>query len=154
MSWFHKSIDVFAPISGNLKSIEQVDDEMFSSKAMGDGFAIEPKSNIIVSPIIGEVVSIFPTKHALSLKTKNNLEVLLHIGIDTVELNGKGFNIKVNPGDSINPDTIIADIDFEYIKSQEKLTDVIVVFTNLDKKNLELKNNDTVKQGQNLGMIS
>lgn len=152
MGLFKKETMVYSPVTGYVKSIEQVEDEMFASKALGDGFAVEPLEGAIASPIIGTVTGIFPTKHAISLEAKNGLEVLLHIGIDTVELNGSGFDIKVEEGESITPDKTIAVVDFTYLKAKGKQTDVLVIFTNLGKKTLEITNGKSVF-GQKTGSV-
>lgn len=125
---------------------------MFSTKALGDGFAVEPVDGTIVAPIDGTVMSIFPTKHAISLKTKQGLEVLVHIGIDTVELNGSGFTIKVEEGEKVTAETVLAEVDFNFLESKGKDTDVMVIFTNLDKKVLELEEGQS-SSGKEIGMI-
>ena len=91
--------EILSPAEGEIITLEQVQDPVFSSKLLGDGFAIKLKDGRIFSPINGKVVSIFPTKHALGLLDENGLEVLIHIGIDTVSLNGKGFAIFVTEGE-------------------------------------------------------
>lgn len=152
MGLFNKKVAIYSPACGLVKSIDQVNDQMFSAKALGDGFAVEPADNSIVSPIEGTVTSIFPTKHAISLKMKNSLEVLLHIGIDTVELNGAGFDIKVEEGDKVTVETTLAVVDFEQLKPAGKETDVMVIFTNLDKKTLEISEGQAAI-GQEIGII-
>ncbi|GMS53029.1 PTS glucose transporter subunit IIA [Enterococcus raffinosus] len=152
MGLFNKKSIVYAPVNGSVKSIEKVKDEMFSTKALGDGFAVEPVDGTIVAPIDGTVMSIFPTKHAISLKTKQGLEVLVHIGIDTVELNGSGFTIKVEEGEKVTAETVLAEVDFNFLESKGKDTDVMVIFTNLDKKVLELEEGQS-SSGKEIGMI-
>ncbi len=134
MSLFKKNIELFAPTRGTIKKIEAVKDEVFSSRMLGDGFAVEPAVNKIFSPLKGEVISIFPSKHAISFCTKDKQEVLMHIGLDTVELNGQGFDICVKAGDVVNEKTVLANVDFDFIKSQGKETDILVVFPNSEKK--------------------
>jgi PTS system, glucose subfamily, IIA component len=90
-----------APITGQLIQIQNVSDEVFSTKVMGDGFAIKPNSDIVVSPVTGDVTNIFPTKHAISLTASDGMEVLLHLGIDTVELQGKPFEMLVSEGQRV-----------------------------------------------------
>lgn len=152
MGLFNKKSIVYSPVNGTVKSIEKVNDEMFSTKALGDGFAVEPVDGTIVAPIDGTVMSIFPTKHAISLKTKQGLEVLIHIGIDTVELNGSGFTIKVEEGEKVTAETVLAEVDFNFLESKGKDTDVMVIFTNLDKKVLELEEGQS-SSGKEIGMI-
>ena len=124
------TIDFTAPVNGKFKSLVDVDDEVFSKKMMGEGFAIEPSDQHIFSPVEGEVVSIFKTKHAIGLKTKDGLEVLLHMGIDTVDLAGKPFTIKVEEGEKVSPKTELAEVDLEQIKASGKKPTIITVITN------------------------
>ncbi|WP_366938466.1 glucose PTS transporter subunit IIA [uncultured Lactobacillus sp.] len=124
------TIDFTAPVNGKFKSLVDVDDEVFSEKMMGEGFAIEPTDQHIFSPVEGEVVSIFKTKHAIGLKTKDGLEVLLHMGIDTVDLAGKPFTIKVKEGEKVSPKTELAEVDLEQIKASGKKPTIITVITN------------------------
>lgn len=152
MGLFNKKVVIYSPVNGLGKSIDQVNDEMFAARALGDGFAVEPEDDVLVSPIEGTVTAIFPTKHAISLKAKNGLEVLLHIGIDTVELNGLGFDIKVEEGEKINSETILAVVDFAQLRAQGKETDVMVIFTNLDQKKVAFKEGQAVS-GQEIGVV-
>jgi len=89
------------PVIGHVISLDDVNDEVFSSRAMGDGIAIVPTKGILYSPFDGKVEVAFPTGHAFGLKSNTGVEMLLHIGINTVELNGKGFNAKVKVGDLV-----------------------------------------------------
>lgn len=141
-----KKQEIFCPIDGKIIEITQVQDPVFASKAMGDGFAIEPKSGQVFSPINGKVTSIFPTKHAIGLITDNGLEVLLHIGIDTVALDGKGFEILVSEGDKVTPQTQLANVDFGYLAKEGKLITTMVIFTNLDGKNLTIQTGEKTAQ--------
>lgn len=153
MGLFSKKIELYAPVSGELKSIEDSNDSLFSSKAMGDGFMIIPKSNEIYSPVTGKVVSVFPTKHAITIK-KGKMEYLLHLGIDTVELEGKGFDIKVKANDTVGANTLIGNVDFNFIKSQNKSTDVIFICTNLtEKQHVKLDTVSEVKHSEIVGSI-
>ena len=124
------TIEFTSPVNGKFKSLVDVDDEVFSKKMMGEGFAIEPSDQHIFSPVEAEVVSIFKTKHAIGLKTKDGLEVLLHMGIDTVDLAGKPFTIKVKEGEKVSPKTELAEVDLEQIKASGKKPTIITVITN------------------------
>lgn len=135
-----KSETIYNPINGTLKELAQVSDPVFSEKMMGDGFAVTPKSGVLYSPVNGTVSSVFPTKHALGITTKNGLDVLIHIGIDTVELNGTPFEIFVKEGQSVTPETKLATINLPLLAEKEKENDVMVIFTNMDAiKSIELK---------------
>jgi PTS system, glucose subfamily, IIA component len=118
-----------SPTEGKLKSVTSVIDEVFASKALGDGFAIEPKQGVVYSPIVGVVSMIFPTLHAIGLKANNGAEILIHVGIDTVKLNGKGFKTFVREGQKIKIGDKLLEFDIEEIKDKVPSTDVIVIFT-------------------------
>lgn len=140
-----KTMDVYAIATGELIELANVSDEMFSQKFMGDGFAILPSSGEITSPIDAVVMSVFPTKHAITLQTSDGLECLIHMGIDTVELNGDPFTIHVKEGDKVSPNTKLATIDLDKLKSANKHTDMIVVFPNYAEK-IESMSVNTLKQ--------
>ena len=123
---------IFAPITGTLLSITEVPDPVFSQKMMGDGFAIEPTEGKVYSPVAGKVLNVFPTKHALGIKTASGVEVLLHMGIDTVSLKGEPFTLFVEEGQEIRQGQLIADVDLNAITEAGRKTDMIVVFTNPD----------------------
>ena len=123
------SEQVVAPVSGKCISITQVNDEVFSSKAMGDGFAIIPNNCIVVSPVNGEVVLIAETKHAFGLKTKKGVEVLVHIGLDTVQLEGKGFTVHVKQGDKVKAGEKVISFDRAYVENSSIDMTTMTVFT-------------------------
>lgn len=122
-----------APANGELIPIDRVQDEVFSQKMMGEGFAVIPENGEIASPVTGTIVSIFPTKHAIGIKTDDEIEVLLHMGIDTVDLGGEAFEIKVREGEKVKAGKIVATADLAKIQASGKKTTMIVVFTNGDK---------------------
>ena len=95
----------------------------------------------IFSPINGEILSVFPTKHAIAMKSTNGLEVLIHIGIDTVELQGKGFDMIVNEGEIIKQGQLLGRVDFDYILKNNKSPDVMVIITNLESREFTLTTN-------------
>lgn len=121
---------VSSPASGKLMPLSEVSDPVFSQGMMGPGFAVEPESNDVFSPITGTVVSIFPTKHAIGLKREDGKEVLVHLGIDTVELNGQGFEVFVNEADKVTAKTKIASMDCSFLKEQGKESTIMVLFPN------------------------
>jgi glucose-specific phosphotransferase system IIA component len=154
MSFFRKKkIELAAPVTGELRSISEVPDKIFSSKAMGDGYSVTPTDGAIYSPLDATVDSVFPTKHAIGLKTKSGVEVLLHLGIDTVELNGQGFTTHVSAGDSVTPETKLVDVDLDFLAQQGKATDIMVIFTNLDKQQLQYTTGD-VTASQIIGTLA
>lgn len=144
---FFKKKDKFeykAFMDGTVIDLANVNDPVFSGKMMGDGLAIEPTGNVVVAPCSGTVTVVFPTKHAYGFKQDNGVEVLLHLGIDTVELEGKGFESFVNVGDKITAGDKVATMDLDYIRSQGKPTTSMMIFTSGEQVEL-LKENQTVK---------
>jgi len=121
---------VMTPVEGEIIPLETVNDPAFASKAMGDGIAIEPSNGVIKAPFTGTVEVVFPTKHAIGLKSASGIEVLIHIGIDTVELNGEGFNLTVAQGDTVTAGQIIGDFSIGTIKEKGFATTTMVVITN------------------------
>lgn len=127
-----KEAKVFAPVSGKLISIEEVADPVFSQKMMGDGFAVIPTDGDIYSPVEGKVMSVFPTKHAVGIAMKNGIEVLVHMGLDTVELDGKPFTTTVTEGQEVTSNTKISTVDLQALVDAGKDNAMVVVFTNMD----------------------
>ena len=124
--------EVYSVADGQVIELEQVKDPVFSQKMMGDGFAVEPANGNIVSPVSGTVSSIFPTKHALGLVTEAGLEVLVHIGLDTVSLEGKPFTVRVTEGQQVAAGDLLVTADLGAIREAGRETTTVVVFTNGD----------------------
>lgn len=116
------------PCDGKLIDITEVKDPTFSSKMMGDGFAVVPTSNVICSPCDGKLSMVFKTKHAFGIKMKNGMEVLVHIGIDTVNLNGNGFTCLKEVNKNVKKGTPIVQFDSNTLKDYDKT--VMVIITN------------------------
>lgn len=135
--------ELISPLAGKLIPITEVEDAAFSSKAMGDGFAIVPSDGRIYAPFSATVTVAFPTGHAYGLTCDNGKEVLIHIGMDTVELNGKGFKSHVKQGDRVRQGDLLVEADLDYIKSQNKSAVTPVVFT--DGTAVELTKEGNVK---------
>lgn len=126
------SYDIFSPLSGKVVNLEKVPDEVFAGKVMGDGFAIEPSDNKVYAPFDGEINVLFPTKHALAIVNKEGAELLIHVGIDTVNLKGEGFTSHVNQGDFVKQGDLLLTFDSEVIKEKAKSIITSVVITNMD----------------------
>ncbi|MBR2676192.1 MAG: PTS system trehalose-specific EIIBC component [Solobacterium sp.] len=124
-----KNEDFAAVAYGTIMPVTEVEDQVFASKAMGDGIAIDPKNGKIYAPYSGEITVAFPTGHAYGMKTAGGKEVLIHIGMDTVELNGKGFKPAVKQGDKVRQGDLLTEIDLDYIRSQGKPVITPVIFT-------------------------
>ena len=124
--------EVYSVADGQVVALEQVKDPVFAQKMMGDGFAVEPANGNIVSPVSGTVSSIFPTKHALGLVTEAGLEVLVHIGLDTVSLEGKPFTVHVSEGQKVAAGDLLVTADLDAIRAAGRETSTVVVFTNAE----------------------
>ena len=118
-----------APVAGTIKSLSEVKDQVFSKRMIGDGIAIVPSGTDVVSPAKGLLKVAFPTGHAYGVQISEGPEILIHIGLDTVELNGEGFTTKVKQGSKVELGAQLCKVDLEKIKAKGKETDVIVVIT-------------------------
>ncbi|MDQ0155512.1 PTS system N-acetylglucosamine-specific IIC component [Robertmurraya andreesenii] len=145
------SNDFVMPIEGQIIPITDVEDPVFSQKMMGDGFAIIPTKGSVVSPVDGEILNVFPTKHAIGIKSVQGYEILIHVGLDTVKLNGEGFTALVKDGDKVSKGQEILKFDMEFIKNSAPSIVTPVIFTNLTKLNLNKQG--SVKQGDS-GVLS
>lgn len=123
--------EMINPIEGEIIPITEVPDQVFSGKMMGDGFAIIPSEGTVVSPVDGEIVNVFPTKHAIGILSKGGKEILIHIGIDTVKLNGEGFEVLVAQGDKVTKGQQLVKVDLHFIRENAPSTITPIVFTNL-----------------------
>lgn len=140
------SLEVLAPVNGTIHDLSKVNDEVFSQKLMGEGFAAQTEDGDIYSPVSGEVGMIFPTKHAIIVATDDGLEVLIHMGIDTVKLEGEGFELFCSVGDKVKAGDKLAHMDIEFIKSKGYETITPVIFTNLEAgKTIEVSEGMSVK---------
>lgn len=121
---------IYSPIVGTAISIEEVPDQTFASKLLGDGIGIQPKeSGVIMSPVDGVVKQIFETNHAFTVETDENVEILIHFGLNTVELRGKGFERLVQEGDRVKQGTPIIKYDLDFLKenSDSVVTPVVIL---------------------------
>lgn len=149
-----EQLDVYAPSKGELIPISQVADPVFSEKMMGDGFAVLPEANEVFAPISGTILNVFPTKHAIGIQTDNGLEVLLHMGINTVDLKGEPFTLYVEEGQRIARGQLIAVVDLEMLEKAGKKSDMIVVFTNgAAVKELAIRSNALVQANEVVGQV-
>ncbi|QQZ09121.1 glucose-specific PTS transporter subunit IIBC [Heyndrickxia vini] len=124
--------EIVSPAKGELKPITEVPDQVFSGKMMGDGFAILPMEGLIASPVNGKIVNVFPTKHALGIMSDGGREILIHVGIDTVNLKGEGFETLVNEGDRVEAGQPLLKVDLEFLKEKVPSIMTPIVFTNLN----------------------
>ncbi|MEH7107691.1 MULTISPECIES: N-acetylglucosamine-specific PTS transporter subunit IIBC [Bacillaceae] len=143
--------DFVMPVEGEIIPISEVPDQVFSQKMMGDGFGILPSKGLVVSPVNGEIVSVFPTKHAIGIKSEQGYEILIHVGLDTVNLNGEGFELSVKEGQKVTKGQELLKFDIEKIKVAVPSIVTPVVFTNLTK--LNIKKRGKAAQGEK-GILS
>lgn len=126
------NVELLNPVKGEIIKLEDVPDDVFASKALGDGFAIKPVENKVYAPIDGEIAVLFPTKHAIAIKSDVGLELLVHIGIDTVNLNGEGFASHVNQGDKVKKGDLLLSFDMNIVNEKAKSNISPIVITNMD----------------------
>lgn len=123
------SIILACPVSGRADTIDKTPDEAFSQGMMGNGVVIFPKNNVVYSPDDATVVHVFPTKHAIGLMTDSGLEILIHVGLDTVKLDGHGFTVFVSEGQRVNRGDKLLSFDMKYIRTHAASDAIPLVFT-------------------------
>lgn len=138
--------DFVAPMTGRVLDLDDVSDKVFSDRLMGDGFAIELTESEVVSPVDGVVEMTYPSKHAFGIKANSGEEILIHLGMDTVELNGEGFESFVETNDRVKKGQLLCKIDLEYVKDHGKSLVSPVIFTSGEK--IKLLGKDTIKQNE------
>lgn len=124
---------IFASVDGQFVAIEEVPDPTFAQKMMGDGVAIQPANGNVVAPIEGEVISVFPTKHAVGLRGRSGIELLIHIGIETVSMNGEGFEAHVKAGDKVKPGQPLITFDLDLVNEKAVSSVIPMVVTNMER---------------------
>lgn len=151
MGLFSKTIELVAPLSGEVIDITKVEDVTFSQKMLGDGIAIVPVNGKLVAPADGTIIQLFHTKHALGLDVKG-IQLLIHVGMNTVELNGEGFTTHVEEGDKVKKGDLLLEIDLDLLREKGYPIETPVVITNMeDIKDLKI-NTGTVAAGQDVVM--
>ncbi|AQL56198.1 PTS glucose transporter subunit IIA [Abyssicoccus albus] len=139
-----KDIELYSPMTGEYVNIEDIPDPVFAEKMMGEGFGVKPTEGVVVSPIKGKVVQVFPTKHAIGLKADNDIEVLIHIGLETVQLEGEGFETLIAEGDTVDVGDELVQFDIDYISQKAESLISPVIITNTDQ--LDTYTSNDVKQ--------
>lgn len=124
-----KSIVLKSPVVGRCFDISEIPDEVFSSKMLGNGIGFESTEGVLYAPVDGEILQVFPTKHALILKSKEGIEILLHIGIDTVEMKGEGFETFAEKGQQVKAGDKLLTFDNDLIKAKVKTNLSVLVLT-------------------------
>ena len=141
---------VVSPADGDVVDLSEVPDEVFSQKMAGDGMALLPRSNTFIAPVAGTITKIFSTNHAFSIKTKAGLEVMVHIGLDTVALKGEGFKRLAKEGDVVNVGKPIISADLEFIEAQGKKIITPIVINHEKELNVISDKVRTIREGDNL----
>ena len=129
-----KETDLLAPLNGTIIPLEEVPDPVFSQKMMGDGIAIQPSGGHVHAPFSGEVIMITPTKHAIAIRSISGIEVLIHIGLETVALKGEGFQLAVKEGDRVEKGQLLVEVDWAYIEEHAENTITPIIVTDSDKE--------------------
>ncbi len=126
------SVAIYAPLEGKAVPLKEVNDGVFSEDMLGKGMAIEPTIGKVAAPFDGKVTMIYTTKHAIALTSNEGIELLIHVGIDTVQLNGKYYDIKVAVGDEVKAGDLLAEFDIKGIESEGYRTITPVIIANTD----------------------
>lgn len=134
----YESIEFNMPISGEVVAITEAPDPVFSEKMMGDGFCINPLDGKVYSPVKGLIVSVFPTKHCVGIRDEVGREWLIHFGMDTVKLNGEGFDMHVTEGQNVLEGDLLFEVDIDSVKESIPSLITPVVITNLEDKTLSV----------------
>jgi len=150
-----KEVAIKAPLTGEFNDLSEVPDPVFAEKMMGDGFAITPSEGVVVSPVDGEIVQVFHTKHAVGIRSNEGLEVLIHVGLETVKLEGQGFEAHVTEGQKVKAGDQLLTFDLNYIKENAKSTITPVIFTNGDiAENIEINASGAIQAGSTVANVT
>ena len=139
---------IYAPLKGRTVPLDEVPDQVFSDKLMGDGLAIYPDNGEVVAPFDGTVELVFPTKHAIGLKSESGVEVLIHFGLETVGLQGEGFTVHVDSGDTIVKGQLLMTVDLDYIKTHAKSDITPIIVTNSGEHEIKTTHDGAVDTGE------
>lgn len=142
--------NIIAPMNGKIVPMEKVPDPVFSQKMMGEGIAIEPEDGIVTSPVNGKIVHVPETKHAVGILAEDGTELLIHVGLETVGLKGKGFELFVKPDEEISVGDKLMEFDLTYITENATSTITPIVITNSadTDKTYEMTNEQTAQRGE------
>lgn len=151
--WFGKQQPkeetITAPLDGTIMRLEDVPDPVFAQNMMGDGIAIDPADGDVVAPVDGEIIQLFPTKHAIGLRSEAGVELLIHVGIDTVSMNGEGFTAYVRAGDRVKRGDRLLSVDLPLVREKAKSAVTPIIITNGDAlESLEREAEASAKKGE------
>jgi PTS system glucose-specific IIA component len=150
-----KELEVFAPVDGEVIELSKVEDEVFADGMLGDGLAFVPANGHFSAPIEGKLVTVFPSGHAYGIRSKGGVEILLHIGLDTVSLNGEGFDIKVKQDESVKAGDALVDVDIASVAKKVPSMQTPLVFTtdSMDGKSIEIVKKGKVSKGELVAIV-
>lgn len=134
-----KTTEITTPVNGLVVDLKEVNDPVFSEKMMGEGFAIKPVDGKICAPVKGTIKSVFPSFHALTLEAEDGLDILIHIGLDTVELDGNGFSSMIQEGQKVDVGELLIQVDLDFLAQNKKDDIVIVIFPEMQDRKLQIK---------------
>ncbi|MBY0147630.1 PTS glucose transporter subunit IIA [Neobacillus niacini] len=145
-------LQIVAPVNGEIVPLEDVPDPVFSQKMMGEGVAMVPEGGNIYAPVNGTIILIAATKHAVGIRADDGTEILIHVGLETVALNGTGFSLAVKEGEKISVGQLLMEVDWDYIKIHAKSIVTPIVITNSQQtaKQYNLSNEKKAVQGQTI----
>lgn len=152
----NKTLEIIAPVDGEVIELSKVADEVFAEGMLGEGIAFKPANGKFYAPIEGTLVTVFPSGHAYGIKNKNGVEALLHIGMDTVSLNGEGFDIKVKQDQKVMAGDLLVEVDLDQVVKKVPSIDTPLVFTvdSMSGKSLEILKTGKVNKGDVIAKIS
>lgn len=133
---FFSKEKVCSPLNGMIMPLDKAPDQVFSQKMMGDGFCIDPADGKVVSPVNGTITAVYPTKHAIGITSKKGNEILIHFGVDTVDLKGEGFNLLVEAQQKVKAGDTLLEVDIEKIKDKVPSLITPIVITNLEDRSI------------------
>lgn len=145
--------DLVAPLDGRLVGLDKVPDQVFSQKILGDGFAIEPVNGQVVSPVNGIVTTVMDSKHAIGLTSHTGLEIIVHFGIDTVNLCGEGFTVFVKAGDKVKAGQPLFVVDMDEVVDKVPSIITPIIFTNITGQIVTIQEGQTVKRGEPVSIV-
>lgn len=148
-----KGIELCSPLTGEAVDLSEVPDPVFAEKMVGDGVAIKPTNGKVVAPCDGKIVQIFPTNHAVGMETNTGLDLLIHIGIDTVELKGEGFKRLVEEGENVKKGQPILEVDLKRVEALGKPIISPFIITNMDQVELKEYKKGEVQAGESTVLV-
>ncbi|WP_025362709.1 PTS sugar transporter subunit IIA [Spiroplasma culicicola] len=151
----NKSVEVFAPVDGEIIDLSTVQDDVFAEKMLGEGLAFVPANGEFVAPIDGKLVTVFPSGHAYGIATKSGVEILLHIGLDTVSLDGEGFDVKVKQDQTVSVGDLLVNVDIENVSKKVPSMQTPLIFTtdSMNGRTIEIVKSGTVAKGDLIAIV-